>query len=260
MRRRRSAAARLPVPPALALLALAVPLVLAGCGPGAGDDDVLTVLAAASLDDGFSTLAQRFEETHDGVEVRLSLGGSADLAAQVRQGAPADVVATADEATMAALVGEDLVDDPTVFATNTLTIAVPPGNPAGVRSPADLGRDDVQLVLCAPQVPCGAAALRLARVAGVVLAPVSEEQSVTDVLGKVASGEADAGLVYVTDVAGAGDAVEEVAVPEAGEVVNRYPVAALVDAPSGDLAAEFVALVTSAEGREVLAGAGFGAP
>lgn len=246
--------------PSLLALALAVPL-LAGCGAGGGDRPTLTVFAAASLAAPLEQLAERFEADHEGVEVRLSLAGSADLVAQVRQGAPADVVATADEATMARLVDAALVEEPVVVATNTLTIAVPPGNPAGVTSLADLARaDDLALVVCAPQVPCGAATDRLARSAGLALAPVSEEQSVTDVLGKVASGEADAGLVYVTDVRAAAGAVAGVAVPEAAAVVNRYPIARVADAGSGALAEEFVRLLLSAEGRATLDAAGFGRP
>jgi molybdate transport system substrate-binding protein len=244
-------------------LALAGPLlagpVLAGCGAGGGDRATLTVFAAASLAAPLEQLAERFEADHQGTQVRLSLAGSADLVAQVRQGAPADVVATADEATMDRLVGAGLVREPVVVATNTLTIAVPPGNPAGVGSLEDLAAaSDLALVVCAPQVPCGAATDRLARAAGLTLEPASEEQSVTDVLGKVASGEADAGLVYVTDVRAAAGTVEGVTVPEAAGVVNRYPVAPVSGA--GPLAEEFVALLLSPEGRATLDAAGFGRP
>lgn len=243
----------------------------AGCSAGEDDGTRLRVLAAASLSGTFEELAAEFERTHEGVDVQLSFGGSADLVAQVQEGAPADVLATADTATMDRLVTEGLTDGaPEVFATNVLQLAVPAGNPAGVRGLADLdtgsstgagsAAEDVDLVVCAPEVPCGAAAVRLAEVAGVRLSPVSEEQSVTDVLGKVTSGEADAGLVYVTDVRAAGDAVEGIAVPEADQVVNEYPVATLADSDEADLAREFVELVLGATGREVLDTAGFGAP
>ncbi|PFG41559.1 molybdate transport system substrate-binding protein [Isoptericola jiangsuensis] len=233
-------------------------------GDAAGDDGAatttLTVFAAASLTEAFEQVAADFEAAHAGVDVRLSFAGSSDLVAQVQQGAPADVLASADTATMDRLVADDLVDDPRVFATNTLTIAVPAGNPAGVTGLADLADPALTLVLCAPEVPCGAASARVAEAAGLDLAPDSEEQSVTDVLGKVAAGEADAGLVYVTDVARGGDAVEGVAFPEAANAVNTYPVAAVADAAQPVLAAEFVDAVLSPEGRAVLAGVGFAPP
>jgi molybdate transport system substrate-binding protein len=243
-----------------ALLALLL-LPLAGCGDGGDGETRLTVLAAASLSGTFTELVRTFEEQHDGVEVRLGLGGSSDLAAQVVGGASADVFASADEATMRRLTEEGMAEEPVVFATNRLQLAVPPGNPAGVESLADLdGRDDVDLVVCAPAVPCGAAALALADAAGVRLAPVSEEQSVTDVLGKVAAGEAEAGLVYVTDVLAAGGDVQGIAVPEADAVLNRYPIAVVGETDEQQLAEEFVELVTGPEGRRLLADAGFGAP
>lgn len=246
-------------------LAVVVVLGAAACGTGGGsqaqaDDDTLTVFAAASLTATFTELADDFEADHEGVAVELSFGGSSDLVGQVQQGAPADVVATADTVTMAALTDEALVDDPVVFATNRLEIAVPAGNPADVGSLQDLARPATTLVVCAPEVPCGAAAVQVAEEAGVTLSPVSEEQSVTDVLGKVSSGEADAGLVYVTDVRAAGDEVEGVPFPESATVTNSYPVAVVADSGARDLAADFVALVTGERGRAVLSDAGFGRP
>jgi molybdate transport system substrate-binding protein len=150
--------------------------------------------------------------------------------------------------------------DPVDFATNTLEIATPPDNPAGVTSLQDLAEKDVTVVVCAPQVPCGAAAAQVETNAGIDITPVSEEQSVTDVLGKVTAGEADAGLVYVTDVIGAGDQVHGVPFPESRDVVNVYPIATLVDSEHSDLAQELVDLVTGDEGRQVLEDAGFGTP
>lgn len=259
---------RPPLARTLAAGALLLPALLAGgCGAGGDDSDgtTLRVLAAASLTSTFEELAADFERTHGGVDVQLSFGGSSDLVAQVQEGAPADVLAAADTGTMDALVADDLTDGaPEVFATNVLQLAVPPGNPAGVRGLADLDTgapgERVDLVVCAPEVPCGAATRRLAEAAGVALAPVSEERSVTDVLGKVTSGEAEAGLVYVTDVRAAGDAVEGIEVPEAADVVNDYPVAVLADAAAPDLARQFVDLVLGATGQQVLGDAGFGAP
>lgn len=251
-------APRLALAPATSL-ALGIGLVLTGCASTSGGEE-LTVLAAASLRAPFAELATTFEQTHPGVEVTVSFGGSADLADQIEAGAPADVVATADETTMARLSDAGLVTTPRLFATNVLTIVVPTGNPSGVRSLADLGRRDVDVVLCAPEVPCGRAAAAVVDAAGVTPHTVSAEPSVTDVLAKVALGEADAGLVYVTDAATEPDDVETVPAPEAADVVNRYPLAVLADPPSPDLADEWVALVTGEEGRSALSEAGFGTP
>jgi molybdate transport system substrate-binding protein len=243
------------------LLPLLLVVPLTGCGgDDAGDTTTLTVYAAASLTAPFEQLAQDFEAEHDDVEVRLSFGGSSDLVTQITEGAQVDVFASAATANMDDLVAADLTADaPQDFATNTQQIAVPPGNPAGVGSLQDLA-GDLDLVLCAPEVPCGAAALRVAKLAGLTLSPVSEEQSVTDVLAKVTSGEADAGLVYVTDVIAAGDAVEGIAFPEAAEVVNTYPIAPVAGSDEADLAREFVDLVLGETGQSVLREAGFGAP
>ncbi|MFI2105575.1 molybdate ABC transporter substrate-binding protein [Isoptericola sp. NPDC019693] len=235
---------------------------LAGCGSAASGDEgtTLTVFAAASLQGSFEDLAEQFEATHDGVDVRLSFAGSSDLVAQIQQGAPADVFASADTANMAKLTADGLVGEPRDFATNTLEIAVPPGNPAGVESLQDLAAPGMKLVLCAPAVPCGAASAKVADAAGLDLKPVSEEQSVTDVLGKVIAGEADAGLVYVTDVAAAGDDVEGIAFPESSSAVNTYPVATVADTDQADLAQQFVDLVLSDDGQQTLSGFGFAAP
>ena len=232
----------------------------AGCTAGYSEGDrTLRVYAASSLSAAFEVLAQDFETSHDGVDVQLVLGGSSDLVAQIDQGARADVLATADEATMGALVAADLAaGDPQPFATNELVIAVPPGNPADVRSLTDLVRSEVQLVTCAPEVPCGAAAEVLADRAGVDLRPVSEEQSVSGVLDKVRSGEADAGLVYVTEVAAADGAVTGIEVPEAAGVRNVYPIVTVAGSDQPELARKFVDLVRSERGRAVLARLGFG--
>ncbi len=230
-------------------------------GPSGAEVTTLTVFAAASLKGAFTELGSSFEDDHDGVEVRLSFAGSSDLVAQIQQGAGADVFASADTANMDKLVADDLVDgDPVDFATNTLQIATSPDNPAGVESLQDLAGKDVQVVVCAPEVPCGAAAAQVEQNAGVDIEPVSEEQSVTDVLGKVTAGEADAGLVYVTDVSAAGDQVHGVPFPESKDVVNVYPIATLARSEQTDLAQEFVDLVTGDEGRKVLGDAGFGLP
>ncbi|HEY5979983.1 MAG TPA: molybdate ABC transporter substrate-binding protein [Microlunatus sp.] len=221
----------------------------------------LTVFAAASLKGTFSTLGQQFETAHAGTEVTFSFGGSSDLVTQLQQGAPGDVFASADTTNMSKATADSLVQGaPVDFASNTLEIAVPPDNPARITSFADLAADGVQVVVCAPQVPCGSATQKVEAAAGVTLKPVSEENSVTDVLNKVSSGEADAGLVYTTDVRGAGDKVTGVAFPESSEAVNVYPIAVLAGGKNSDLAQEFVDLVTGPEGQQVLAGAGFGQP
>ncbi|MFC8597581.1 molybdate ABC transporter substrate-binding protein [Isoptericola sp. NPDC057191] len=266
----RAISLRRPAAAGVAILSTAAAVAaLAGCGAQPGDDEAaapgggtttLTVFAAASLKASFEDLAEQFEATHDGVDVQLSFAGSSDLVAQIQQGAPADVFASADTANMDKLAADDLVSEPRDFATNTLEIAVPPGNPAGVEDLADLADPDVKLVLCAPAVPCGAASAKVADAAGLDLRPVSEEQSVTDVLGKVIAGEADAGLVYVTDVAAAGDDVEGVELPESSSAVNTYPIAPVADTDQARLAHDFVDLVLSDDGQQTLAGYGFAAP
>ena len=184
----------------------------------------------------------------------FSFAGSSDLVDPAEQGAPADVFASADTNNMTKAVTAKLVaGSPTDFATNTLEIAVPPDNPAKVTSFADLSKPGVKLVVCAAQVPCGAAAAKIETATNTTLKPVSEENAVTDVLGKVESGEADAGLVYVTDVKGAGDKVKGIPFDESKEAVNTYPIAALTASKNADLAGQFVQLVDRHRGP---AGAG----
>jgi molybdate transport system substrate-binding protein len=231
----------------------------AGSGPSPSGE--LTVFAAASLKATFTEIGARFEQAHPGTTVTFSFAGSSDLVAQLQQGAPADVFASADERNMAKATADSLTaGQPVAFATNTLEIAVPPGNPAGVASLQDLARPGLKVVVCAPAVPCGAAAAKVEGAAKVALEPVSEEQSVTDVLGKVATGEADAGLVYVTDVQGARGSVEGIEFPESSQAVNTYPIAALKGSRNAALAAAFVQAVTGETGQQVLARAGFGRP
>jgi molybdate transport system substrate-binding protein len=258
----------------VALAAASVVALLSGCAGAAGGqpapdssasaalDGSITVFAAASLKNTFTDLAEQFEAANPGTTVELTFAGSSDLATQITEGAPADVFASADEKTMAALVDAALVTDgaPVDFATNVLEIAVPPSNPAGITTFAGLAEPGVKTVVCAPQVPCGAATVAAEAATGVTLSPVSEESSVTDVLGKVTSGEADAGLVYVTDVRGAGDAVEGIPFPEASQNVNTYPIAVVDDSKAETLAQAFVEFVTGRAGTAVLRSAGFGAP
>lgn len=224
------------------------------------DGDVI-VYAAASLTAAFEDIRASFQTQHPSVEVVFNFGGSSGLVTQLQEGAPADVFASADERNMTVADDAGLtVSNGEVFATNTLEIAVPAGNPADITTFQDLAAPGLRLVICAVDVPCGAATARAAEAAGVTLAPVSEENAVTDVLGKVASGEADAGVVYRTDVASAGESVEGIAFDEAADIVNLYPIAALADAPNPEAAAAFIAFVTGPEGQSILASYGFGAP
>lgn len=228
---------------------------------GAAPTGTITVFAAASLQRTFTELGKQYEQDHAGTTVRFSFAGSSDLVSQITNGAPADVFASADEANMAKLSTTDLASGwPRDFATNTLEIAVAPGNPEHIRGLRDLTASGVQVVTCATPVPCGAATAKVEQAAGVELHPVSEEQSVTDVLGKVESGEADAGLVYVTDVEGAGGGVDGVPFAESAKAVNTYPIGVLEESANPELAASFAAYVRSDAGRKVLADAGFGAP
>lgn len=245
------------------LVGSALALGLAGCGSDDGNstaqqDRTLTVFAAASLTSVFTELGERFEADHPGVRVVLNFGGSADLVAQIVEGAPADVFASADTRNMATLTDEGLGgQDPQDFASNTLEIVTPPDNPEKIAALADLTGPGVDLVICAPVVPCGSAAATVAAAAGIALKPVSEEQSVKDVLAKVTAGDADAGLVYVTDVRAAGDAVLGIAFDESSTAVNTYPITTVQGSDVDALAAEFVELVLGSAGQEVLAAAGF---
>lgn len=220
----------------------------------------VTVFAAASLTDAFDELGTRFEQRHPSIEVVVNAGGSSALAQQVVEGAPADVFASAAEPPMQLLVDAGLAADPLVFATNTLQLVVPTGNPAGVTGLEDLEREELRVALCDESVPCGAASVELFAQGAVEPVPDTLESDVRAVLTKVSLGEVDVGVVYRTDVLAAGDTVEGIEVPDAASVVNRYPIAALTDAADPDAAAAFVDFVIGEEGRAVLAAAGFGAP
>ena len=241
-------------------------LLVAGCSSSGGSDTgstdsastTLDVSAAASLKKTFTAIAQEFETQHDGVTVRLSFDGSSTLANQIEQGAPADVFASADEKNMDKI--GDLAVDPAVFATNTLVIVTAPGNPRGIRSFADLNKPDVTTVICQSAQPCGAATETVERNTGITVDAASEEQSVSAVLTKVTTGQADAGVVYVTDARGAGDRVATVTDPAFAAVVNSYPIATLTGAGDAGLARQFVDLVLGADGQRILREAGFGAP
>jgi molybdate transport system substrate-binding protein len=240
-------------------------VVTAGCGstresPSAGGAKII-VFAAASLKGVFTDIGKRFEADNPGASVEFSFAGSSDLVTQLTQGARADVFASADTKNMdkAAQAGL-LAANPVNFASNTLTIAVAPGNPKSIRAFRDLTRPATDVVVCAPQVPCGSATQKVEKATGVDLAPVSEESSVSDVLNKVTTGQADAGLVYVTDAIAAGAKVTAVAFPEAASAVNTYPIAALKQSENPGLARKFVDLVTGDTGQKTLSAAGFAKP
>lgn len=239
------------------LLALAL-LLLAACG-SEDDDTTITVLAAASLTESFTTLAAEFEREHDGVEVELAFDSSATLAEQAVGGAPADVLATADTATMDS-AADALAADPQVFATNTMVLVTPADNPAGITSYDDLATGDVTYVVCVDTAPCGKVAATLIAATGLAAEPASLEVDVKSVLAKVTSGEADAGLVYATDAVAAGAAVQTFEVPGAAEAVTSYPLAPLDQSEEADLAQEFVDLVLAEAGQQILRDAGFGTP
>ncbi|MDO8383788.1 MAG: molybdate ABC transporter substrate-binding protein [Microbacterium sp.] len=262
-------------PARFAALAAAAAIALAGCAatpgsePEASDSGelsgTLSVYAAASLATAFDRIAEEFEAENSGVDILpLVYDGSSTLARQIVEGAPADVFAAADETNMTTVQDAGLVaGSAELFASNTLVIVVPAGNPGGVTSLGDLANPDLSIVLCAPEVPCGAASTTLlagaGAGAGVEVQPVSVEQNVTAVLTKVATGEADAGLVYRTDVVDRDD-VESIVPDGAAEVVNRYPIAALADAANPEAAAAFVGFVLGARGQKILADSGFGTP
>lgn len=232
----------------------------AGADPGAGLSGDLTVFAAASLTESFTSLGASFEQAHPAVTVTFNFGPSSGLAQQVTSGAPADVFAAASPETMQVVVDAGAADEPEVFVRNTLQIAVPPENPGGVTGLADLADEDRTIALCAVEVPCGAASARVFDAAGLTPAPDTLETDVRAALSKVRLGEVDAALVYRTDVIAAGDAVRGITFPEAAEAVNDYPIAVLTQAPHRDAAHAFVEHVRSQEGQRVLADAGFDGP
>lgn len=261
MRRRTGRAA------ALAVLCGWVTLV-AGCAGGpapadaaAGDplEDTLVVLAAASLTDAVTTLAARLESAHPGLDVRTTFGPSSTLAAQVVAGAPADVLLTASRETMT--TAEQAVGgDPVVVAANRLELAVPAGNPGDVTSVADLADPDLTIALCAPEVPCGALASQVLARAGVVASPDTLERDVRAVLTRLRLDEADAGLVYRTDVVAAAGDVEAVELPADLHLPTEHLALGLPDAPHPAAARAFLSLLQGPTGREVLTDAGFDVP
>ena len=247
------------------LLALVTALLLGGCGaaktPASSGSTTLTVLAASSLTESFDQLARTFEKQHPGVHVRLSYDSSATLAQQVVQGAPADVLATADGRTMSTAVdGKGVTATPRRFATNRLVVVVPTANPAHVAGLADVARPGVTFVMCDPSAPCGALGKQVLAMKHVRATPKSLEPDVKSVLAKVTLDEADAGLVYATDAKAAGGKVRAIPIPTTAKAINQYYIAPTAGSGAPDLAAAWVRLVTSAAGQRVLREHGFGRP
>ena len=226
-----------------------------GAGKATGK---VTVLAAASLQGAFEEIEKTVEKDNPGLDITFDFQGSQDLVASLAGGNSADVLATANNSTMKDAADQKLVGDQTEFATNVLTLIVPKGNPKNVTG-LDSSLDSANLVICAPEVPCGEATKKLTTALGVTLNPASEEQKVTDVRGKVESGEADAGIVYTTDAAAAKDKVDKIDIPDGG-VVNHYPIAQTATPENAAGAKVFIDAVTGKTGQEVLAKYGFGAP
>ncbi|SPM26885.1 molybdate ABC transporter substrate-binding protein [Mycobacterium terramassiliense] len=254
----------------IGILAGAVSVMLAaglvGCGskspsaPSQASGKVV-VFGAASLKPAFTRISQRFTGENPGSTVDFEFAGSSELATQLTQGATADVFASADTAQMDAVAKAGLLaGNPANFASNTLVIVTAPDNPKRLGSFADLARPGLGVVICQNPVPCGAATRRIEDSTGVRLNPVSEELSVTDVLNKVTTGQADAGLVYVTDARSAANKVATVDFPESAAAVNVYPIAVLKNAPHPALAQKFVATVTGDAGQNILAQYGFAKP
>ena len=220
----------------------------------------LKVFAAASLNKAFPEIADTvLKESDPNIKVTFNFQGSSTLVDQMKEGAPADVFASADQKNMTKASDAKLIDTPKPFASNVLTLIVPKGNPAKITG-LDSSLDGKKLVVCAQGVPCGNATKQLAEKLGVTLNPVSEEQKVTDVRAKVESGEADAGLVYATDAKAAGDKVETIEVARANEVVNSYPIALTVSAKNKEAAQKFIDAVLSDKGQAVLKKYGFSGP
>jgi molybdate transport system substrate-binding protein len=245
---------------------LVVLLVLAGCGSegsasgdgsGSHDPQDVTVFAAASLSDAFDEIAGEFVDAHGDIDVEFNFLASSDLAAQIIEGAPADVFASADEASMSRVTDEGLAEDPVVFVENRLAIAVPSGNPEGISSLSDLEDPELVVALCNEACPAGRYALELFETAEITVEPDSLEGDVRGVLTRVGLGEADVGLVYVTDIA-ADPKLEGIVIPDEENVIATYPIVALEDAPPE--AAEFVDFVRSEAGRRILSEHGFRLP
>ena len=262
---------------AVALLC-ALPITLAGCSSSGGSSSspataagagsssagavtgTITVLAASSLTEAFTTIAKQVQAKYPGTTITLSFGASSDLSTQITQGKAADVFASASKKNMDAVVASKDADPPTDFVANTLEIAVPPANPGKITKLADLAKPGVKVGVCAAEVPCGAVAAQVFSNAKLAVKPVASLEDVKSTLALVESGEVDAGLVYATDVRSAGTKVNGIAIPDDVNASTTYPIATLTHAKNAPLAKAFVAYVLSADGQRVLAADGFAKP
>lgn len=252
----------------LSVTGAAIAAMTIGCGgAGANDRDdadpsgELLVFAAASLTNAFGDIALAFEDEMPDVDVQLNLAGSATLREQILEGAPASVFASADAARMDEVLEAELIaGSPVVFAANSLTIAVPTGNPAGVVAIDDFADGSLLVGACAVGVPCGDLSAEIFVAADVDPSIDTYEPDVRSLLAKIADGELDTGLVYVTDIDARADAVDEIALPLEIDAVTEYPIAMLLDAPNPAAAAAFVEFVVSDEGRQILLDHGFEVP
>jgi molybdate transport system substrate-binding protein len=231
-----------------------------GSSPVTSITGTVTVLAAASLKEAFTTLATQFESDHPGSHVKLNFGASSDLAEQINQGAPADVFASASPKNMQQVITAGGASTSTNFAKNVMEVAVPPSNPANVTSVTDLAKSSVKVALCEFQVPCGTVAAEVFKNANITVKPVTLEPDVKSTLSKVELNEVDAGMVYVTDVRAAGSKVKGIVIPDNLNASTEYPIAALTKAPHPAGAQAFVDLVLSPAGQSVLTADGFQKP
>jgi molybdate transport system substrate-binding protein len=248
----------------VALLAACVALVAAACSDrqtaSVQDPDAdITVFAASSLTGAFVEIVSAYEAEYPSTKVMLNFGASSELVTQINNGAPVDVYASADTSSMGG-IETGTVGEPVVFATNRLQIIVQADNPKGIATLADLAKPDVLYVTASPDVPIGKYAQQALDAAGVTVTPRSLEANVKGIVSKVSLGEADAGIVYVTDVLAAGSRVAGIDIPTAVNVVAKYPIAIVAATRSTDSATRFVAFVRSATGRRILAEHGFGSP
>ena len=241
-------------------------LVLAACGgppqsaSSSTPSNTITVAAAASLTEAFTQIGKEFEATKPGTTVIFSFGSSSTLATQIEEGAPVDVFAAANPATMKTVTDVGAAEPPTSFVSNVLQIAVPKGNPGGITGLKDFADKTKKVAICAPQVPCGTAAVKVFSAAKIRPAPDTLESDARATLQKVSSNEVDAALVYRTDVIAAKETVDGLEFSEARQAVNVYPIAVLKGSMSAAAAQQFVDYVLSADGQVVLRKAGFGKP
>lgn len=243
------------------LLAITALLSLSGCSDGGATSTTVTVGAASSLTAVFTAIEPTFARANPDIDVEFTFAGSGDLVTQITEGAPIDVFAAADLTSMDKLTDAGVnVSGYSVFATNSLVVITAPGNPAEVDELGDLTDDGLVVVIADEGVPLGRYTRTVLESAGVAVTPSSLEQSATGVVGKVVSGEADAGVVYLTDAMSAGDSVGTVTIPDTVNVVASYPIVVLPGTAHNEPAGRFVEFLRSDVGRDILESFGFGPP